>query len=98
MRGGMLAGALTAVLALSGCAGGQDFRTTAPSQETQNQVEDAQTIPVTWDQTDSPMPAEFCKIPDARPEPYRGQARGHTVDGVSYGGPSGFPLVEVTVP
>lgn len=53
---------------------------------------------VTWDQTDSPMPAEFCKIPDARPEPFRGRARGHTVDGAFYGGPSGFPLVEVTVP
>ena len=53
---------------------------------------------ITWDQTDSPMPADFCKIPDARPEPFRGYARGHTVDGVTYGGPSGFPLVEVTVP
>lgn len=51
-----------------------------------------------WGQTDSPMPAGFCKIPDARPEPFRGRARGHTVDGAFYGGPSGFPLVEVTVP
>ena len=98
MRGGMLSGALAAVLAVSGCVSGEDFQNTAQFEETQNRVEDAQSIPVTWDQTDTPMPAEFCKIPDARPEPYRGQARGHTVDGVSYGGPSGFPLVEVTVP
>lgn len=51
-----------------------------------------------WDQVASPMPADFCKIPDQRPEQFRGHARGHTVDGKTYGGPSGFPLVEVTVP
>jgi hypothetical protein len=51
-----------------------------------------------WGLEESPESAEFCKIPDQRPEEYLGQARGHAVNGVSYGGPSGFPLVEVTVP
>jgi hypothetical protein len=119
MRGGMLAVAMTVVLALSGCAGGHDIRATAPFQETQdqigetpnqigetpdqigetqNQVEETPDPPITWGQTDSPMPADFCKVPDQRPEQYRDFARGHTVDGVSWGGPSGFPLVEQTVP
>lgn len=51
-----------------------------------------------WGQTASPAPADFCKVPDQRPLEYRQQARGHTVNGVTWGGPSGFPLVEQTVP
>ena len=78
---------------LSGC--GLSVDSSPPEQG----LDDASTDPtLVWDLTDSPEPAEFCKIPDARPEQFRNQARGHTVDGKSYGGPSGFPLVEVTVP
>ena len=51
-----------------------------------------------WSQTQSPQPAAFCKVPDQRPAAYQGEARGHTVNGVSWGGPSGFPLVRQTVP
>ena len=50
-----------------------------------------------WSQTQSPQPAAFCKVPDERPAAYQGEARGHTVNGIPWGGPSGFPLVEQTV-
>lgn len=60
---------------------------------------EAQASPVVlWNQTTSPESAEFCKVPDQRPEGLRGLSRGHKVDGLPYGGPSGFPLVQVTVP
>jgi len=51
-----------------------------------------------WTATASPEPAEFCKVPDQRPSEFRGLSRGHKVEGIPYGGPSGFPLVQVTVP
>ena len=51
-----------------------------------------------WEQTVPATDADFCKVPDQRPAQFLGQARGHTVDGVTYAGPSGFPLVEQTVP
>jgi hypothetical protein len=84
---------LVSATLLSGCGFTLDSSQTQQDPETANA--DSQMV---WDLTDSPQPAQFCKIPDARPEPFRGQARGHTVDGLSYGGPSGFPLVELTVP
>jgi hypothetical protein len=81
---------------LSGC--GLSLDAPEPEQILSYSSQPDELQQTTWPLSDSPEPAEFCKIPDARPEPFRGHARGHTVDGLSYGGPSGFPLVELTVP
>lgn len=87
---------------LAACASGTEA-TPEPQPQIaalpEEQVASTETLqPVLWDQEPSPESADFCKVPDQRPEEFRGHARGHTVDGLSYGGPSGFPLVEVTVP
>jgi len=81
---------------LSGC--GVSLETVNTSQPKAEVLQTTQQPVVLWDQTQSPQPAEFCKVPDQRPIEYLGQARGHTIDGVTWGGPSGFPLVEQTVP
>jgi len=81
---------------LSGCA--TPLEPKVVSTVDSSILETVQTPVDLWDQTESPEPAKFCKVPDQRPKQFLGEARGHTVDGVSWGGPSGFPLVEQTVP
>jgi hypothetical protein len=80
---------------LSGCTQPEAATYITPTAQ---KIEIAEQESVLWELPPSPSPADFCKIPDQRPEEFLGQARGHTVNGVTYGGPSGFPLVEVTVP
>lgn len=51
-----------------------------------------------WQQEESPSPADFCKVPDQRPLEHLDFARGRVINGSPIAGPSGFPLVEQTVP
>ena len=71
--------------------------TTSEAEPTTSEAEPSEPVKL-WSQTQSPQPAAFCKVPDQRPVAYQGEARGHTVNGIPWGGPSGFPLVEQTVP
>jgi hypothetical protein len=87
---------LTIPLILSGCS---QLDASEQTADTGNSAElESGTQVELWSQSKSPQPAAFCKVPDQRPAGYLGQARGHTINGVAWGGPSGFPLVEQTVP